>query len=117
MANSLERLTSPQYRIAYREGKRYAGELVVAYVRRNGLAWTRVGVAVSKRFGGAVRRNRVKRRVREACWRHRDLLAGGVDVILVPRVRVSTAPFTDVEVSVRRVFVEAGLLAERPGNQ
>jgi ribonuclease P protein component len=50
----------------------------------NGLNWPRLGVAVSRRFGSAVRRNRCKRLIREAFRQQKSLLPAGIDLIVTP---------------------------------
>lgn len=65
--------------------RRGAGPLMI-YAKPNDLDHPRLGLAVSRRVGNAVRRNRIKRRLREA-FRHlqRDL-PRGYDVIVSVRV-------------------------------
>ncbi|HMP01482.1 MAG TPA: ribonuclease P protein component [Gemmatales bacterium] len=57
---------------------------LVAYGRRNGLNVTRLGVAVGRRFGSAVHRNRRKRLLREAFRQCKTRLPVGLDLVLLP---------------------------------
>ncbi len=49
----------------YRLGRRRQGRLAILYSRTNELAHPRLGITASRKVGGAVMRNRLKRRVRE----------------------------------------------------
>lgn len=70
---------SRDYQRVQRAGKRMPGRRFVAVVlRRSGIP--RFGMAVSRKVGNAVVRNRVKRQVREAVRHHR---AGIVDLDVV----------------------------------
>ncbi len=51
--------------------------------RPNGLGYARLGLAVSRKYGGAVRRNRLKRQLRE-CFRVHEIRQTGVDVLVIP---------------------------------
>ena len=57
---------------------------------------TRVGVTASRKLGGAVRRNRVKRLVREAFRRHKLLFPGGLDVVFVAKKNAVEADYDQV---------------------
>jgi ribonuclease P protein component len=62
-----------------------ADSLLVLYVLPNGLDHPRFGMAVSRRHGNAVQRNRLRRRLREACRLEQHSLPSGFDYLLVPR--------------------------------
>ena len=72
-----------EFERVFRKGRRARGPdmHVVALCSENGPA--RLGLAVSRRVGNAVVRNRVKRRVREIFRRHRDQLPVA-DLVVIP---------------------------------
>ncbi|MGA7216524.1 MAG: ribonuclease P protein component [Terrimicrobiaceae bacterium] len=57
---------------------------------------TRFGLVTSKRVGGAVIRNRVRRRLREICRLHRALLAPGWLVVVVAKPAAAGATFSEL---------------------
>ena len=54
------------FRRAYKRGKSHVSPLLVAYVLKNRLGCTRVGITTSKKIGNAVVRSRARRVLREA---------------------------------------------------
>jgi ribonuclease P protein component len=86
--------------------------LMVLYTRpsREG---RRIGFSVSKKMGDAVRRNRIKRRLREACRAHRPVLKSGFDAIFVARSKLGAATYEEIVRTVIDLFRRAGL-TERP---
>ena len=64
----------------------------------------RVGFTVGKALGGAVVRNRIKRRLREAVRLRRSVLKGGVDVVINPKKSVLTLEFSVVLEEVSRAL-------------
>jgi ribonuclease P protein component len=60
-------------------------------------------VASAASVGGAILRNRAKRRLREVFRRHQDLLPRVADIVIVARSAVNRRPFAELE----RKFVEA----------
>ncbi|HXB63224.1 MAG TPA: ribonuclease P protein component [Acidobacteriaceae bacterium] len=64
----------------------------------------RVGLTAGKVLGGAVERNRIKRRMREAVRMHLDELHLPLDLILHPRRNVLTLEFAQLEKEVRQIF-------------
>ena len=64
----------------------------------------RVGFTVGRVLGGAVERNRIKRRLREAVRRRRAVLQGAVDVVINPKKSVLTLEFSVVLEEVGRAL-------------
>ncbi len=100
----------------YKLGKRhFSSHMTVFYLRQGDGAspggvfqekQARVGFTVGRVLGGAVDRNRIKRRLREAVRRRRSLLQGvsPVDVVINPKKSVLTLEFPVVLEEVARAF-------------
>ena len=80
------------FRRIYRKGVSAAAPCMVVYCQKNRRGESRLGVTVSTKLGGAVVRNRVRRRIREMYRLHKAEMLPGYDVIIVARSRaVKTA--------------------------
>jgi ribonuclease P protein component len=71
----------------------------------------RIGLTVPKALGGAVVRNRIKRRLRSAFRLHRaEWPVIDWDIVLNPRKAAILAPFTDLERALGKVIEKCGHL-------
>ena len=77
----------------YRAGKRFSSTHFTVFVRSNELALSRFGFSIKKALGGAVVRNRIRRRLREMVRCHRQEIPAGWDIVIHPKNKVATAPF------------------------
>jgi ribonuclease P protein component len=77
---------SAEFERVYRQGRSTANRHLVLYSFPNeSTELPRLGLSVSRKVGGAVERNRVKRLLREAFARARDGLSPGQDLVVVAR--------------------------------
>ena len=75
---------------------------LVLFVAPGACEAPRVAVPVSRRFGSAVRRNRLRRRVREALRCQLPDLRGALDIVALPRQRAVGAPSRELAAAVRQ---------------
>lgn len=93
------------FQIVYQEGKkRFSGNVTVFYRERRDDAGPRVGFTVGKVLGGAVERNRIRRRLRAVARRRLNLLTGPVDVVMHPRKSVLNLEFAKLDSEVEQLF-------------
>ncbi len=92
------------------EGKSWAVPLLVLCALPNGGDTSRIGFSVSRRLGNAVRRNRARRRLREAVRGHFASIANGWDLVFIARPPLAQADFADIEAACLTLLKRAQLL-------
>ena len=118
MLNAENRLRkNSDFRIIYAKGKSYPHPVTVLYVlhRKEHIATgsRRIGFVVSKKQGGAVVRNRIKRRLREALRKKLpELCPGSYDLIFIGRSKAKTADWAELESAIEQLLRRAKLLLD-----
>ncbi len=92
----------------YARGKAYVHPQLVLYVLKNRRGHTRVGLTASKKVGNAVKRNRARRIIKAALWKHLPLDVGGYDLIFVARGQTPQLKSTQLEKTVVKLLTKAG---------
>jgi ribonuclease P protein component len=105
-----QRRSSPQFSVFFRARAALPNEAFGREPPREGfssaktLAASRFGISVKKALGGAVVRNRIKRRIREILRRNRTEIPTGWDIVIHPRTTVAQAAFAPLEVELVRLL-------------
>ena len=74
----------------------------------------RLGLSVSRKIGGAARRSRVKRLLREAFRLNKHRMPAGIDLVAYPRPGCEWRSLHDAEGSLLALCRRAGILGESP---
>lgn len=111
------------FKKVYQSGRSIANQYVVLYILQRGkedqliknkqgkTVVLRVGFSVSKKIGGAVERNKIKRRMREAIRPYLGLInKKNVDLIFIARMKIKGISFSVVEDSMVNLLKKARLL-------
>lgn len=104
------------FRQAYQSRAAYDRWLSLRAVPNN-LDLTRLGISVSRKFGPAVRRNRIRRLIREAFRHVRLELPVGLDMIVLPRTDLATEPtVTQLQDSLRTLATQVARRMKHAGS-
>lgn len=112
---SVRLLRHADFERVYKQGRRhFSASMTVFYLARTatpasggrpGVAGLRVGFTVGRVLGGAVQRNRMKRRLREAVRLTRPDSGVSADVVINPKKSLLSIDFCEVVNEVSRAFV------------
>ena len=95
-----------------RNGKSNASPLMVLAFLRNELDYSRFGFVVNKRLGKAVRRNWIKRRMREVIRLQTAQIKPGFDVVFIARQPIQRASYSEIEQLLEQLLKESDLLIQ-----
>jgi ribonuclease P protein component len=97
-----------------RSGRSRAHPLVAVRFHHTGRAATRFGLSTGRKLGGAVVRNRVRRRVRAILRSLAARTEPGWDVLVVCRPAAAEAPHRELAAALEGLLARAGIVrAER----
>lgn len=115
MKNTQSLKLNKDFRRVYRS-ENTAGGYTVVYALKNRYSFNRLGLTVSKSFGKAVARNRVKRLMRESYRLMEQDIRTGYDLIIVARHRAAGKTQMQIQKDISFVLKKMNLIEEENHN-
>ena len=91
-----------EFELIYQTGFKRSGRLMTLFTKERDGGVARLGIAATRKMGGAVERNRAKRVVRELFRHHKP--AAAIDLVVIPRREMLDAPYEKVEAEFRSLL-------------
>jgi ribonuclease P protein component len=96
-----------EFDAVYRTGKRRSSSHFTVFFRANQMPQSRFGFSIKKALGGAVVRNRMRRRMREIVRCHRQEIPAGWDIVIHPKSAMARATFAALTADLLRLLQSA----------
>ena len=95
-----------EFQLVYERGAKVHGRYATVFILPTERAWSRLGIAATKKLGGAVVRNRAKRLIRETFrLSHMDATTG-LDIVVVPKRELLDASLNALETEYRTILTK-----------
>lgn len=103
-----------EFRKVLSKGKYYSGEYIEALILSNNKKENYLGIAISTKVGKAVRRNKIKRLIRESYYRYEERLTDGQAIVILWKKKksIENATFSNIEKDIIKIFDKAKILEE-----
>ena len=88
----------------YKKGSFFVGKFMVLYIIKNRRQINRLGLTTSKKVGKAVKRNRLRRLLRESYRVYEEFIENGYDIVFVARSTEDLPDFNTVKKEMKFLF-------------
>ena len=98
-----------EFRRLYHKGKSAVSPYFAIYCRKTGRPESRLGITTGVKLGHAVKRNFVRRRIRELYRTNESRFLPGYDIVVVARTRAIFGRYAELERSFLQLMKKLGL--------
>ena len=100
-----------EFKNVLNKGKFYCGKHITMYITKNNQNKNKIGIAISKKIGKAVKRNRIKRLIRESYRMQKEKLLQGYNLVFVwNKNQIADCKYNQIKEDMENIFKRAGIL-------
>lgn len=94
------------------KGKFFVGKYIIIYIKDNNKKENFVGIAVNTKIGKAVKRNRIKRVIRESYRLNKEKIKKGKDIVFLwnKNAEIKDANFYNINKDMLKIFDKANMV-------
>ena len=104
-----------EFHRVFRKGAFFAGKYIILYVLKNYRGDSRLGITTSKKVGNSVRRNRLRRLIKENYRLYEDVIKEGYDLVFVARNSPTMPDFYDIKKEMKFLLKKLKVFDEEKG--
>ena len=103
-----------EFRAVLNRGQYYSGKYIAVFIKKNNKSKNFLGIAISSKLGKAVRRNYVKRIIRENYRHIENNIKTGYDIVFLWKKKqdIKEACYSYVEKDIKYIFKKAEIFLE-----
>ncbi len=112
MKNTIMMKKNYEFKNLFSKGKFYYGQYVHMYIKRTEKNYNKLGIAVSKKQGKAVKRNKIKRLIRENYKIFENRIEKGLNILIIINKEkdIKEITFKNVEENFYKILKKANVL-------
>ena len=115
MNNTIMLKKNNEFKYTFIKGKYYRGKFIEVFIMKNSLNINKLGIAVSKKVGNSVQRNRIKRLFRENYRLYERNIKKGYTFVFLwkKKCEINLATFSNINNDFNFVFQKADVLLKK----
>ena len=100
-----------EFKNVLNRGKYYIGNQIIIYIQKNKLQYNRLGIALSSKLCNAVKRNRIKRVIREAYRKNIQGSSTSYDIVILwnKKSDIEDLSYSIIFEDMKRIFLNSGI--------
>ena len=114
MKNTIIIKKNYEFKMFFSKGKFYSGEYINMYIHMSNLSYNKLGIAISRKLGKAVKRNRIKRLIRENYKNFENNIKNGTNILIIinKNIDIKKVSYNDIFKDFENILKKADVIKD-----